>query len=53
MNQAIEELKKDELVENTLGEHVCEKYIEAKKAEWARYRAYVTNWEIEEYLYKI
>ncbi|MDY2590759.1 MAG: glutamine synthetase, partial [Agathobacter sp.] len=53
LHQAIKELKKDELVQNTLGEHVCEKYIEAKEAEWARYREYVTNWEIEEYLYKI
>ena len=36
-----------------LGEHVSEKLVEAKKAEWMQYRAQVTPWELEEYLYKI
>lgn len=29
-----------------------DKYIEAKEAEWNDYRAAVTQWEIDEYLYK-
>lgn len=53
LHLAIKELIKDELIQNTLGEHIYEKYIEAKESEWARYREYVTNWEIDEYLYKI
>jgi glutamine synthetase len=36
-----------------LGEHISEKYSEAKMAEWADYRAQVTGWEIDNYLYKI
>ena len=31
---------------------IAEKYIEAKEAEWQRYRASVSEWEIQEYLYR-
>ena len=50
MIEAVEELEKDEFIRETLGEHVANKYIEAKKEEWNRYRAQVTDWEINEYL---
>ena len=53
LEQAVEELEKDDYIKNVLGEHITEKYLEAKKAEWADYRAQVTAWEIEKYLYKI
>lgn len=37
-----------------LGKHIAEKYVEAKKAEWAELPCtQVTEWEISEYLYKI
>ena len=49
----MEELEKDDYIKNVLGGHITEKYLEAKKAEWADYRAQVTAWEIEKYLYKI
>ena len=48
--EAVGELEKDELMRETLGRHVSEKYIEAKKAEWAYYRSQVTDWEINQYL---
>ena len=51
--EAIRELEKDAFVRNVLGEHVSEKYIEAKYKEWENYRVQVTEWEIEEYLYRI
>mgnify|MGYP000807037046 CR=1 FL=1 len=53
LEQAVEELEKDDYIKNVLGRHITEKYLEAKKAEWADYRAQVTEWEIEKYLYKI
>ena len=53
LEQAVEELEKDDYIKNVLGGHITEKYLEAKKAEWADYRAQVTEWEIEKYLYKI
>lgn len=53
LGEAVEELEKDCYIKEILGEHITEKYVEAKKAEWANYRAQVTEWEINEYLYKI
>ncbi|MDA8162546.1 MAG: hypothetical protein M0022_06530 [Desulfobacteraceae bacterium] len=34
----------------TLGEHIYEKYIEAKEKEWDNFRIAVTDWEEENYL---
>ena len=51
--EATRELEKDAFVRSVLGEHVSEKYIEAKYKEWENYRVQVTEWEIEEYLYRI
>lgn len=48
--EAVYELEKDEFVQEILGKHVSEKYIRAKKEEWAEYRAQVTDWEINQYL---
>lgn len=53
LEEAIEEFEKDDYIKNVLGGHITEKYLEAKRAEWADYRAQVTDWEIEKYLYKI
>lgn len=50
--EAIGEMEKDAFVQEVLGKHVSERYIAAKKAEWQRYRTQVTDWEINEYLYK-
>ena len=50
---AVKELKRDEFVQEVLGTHITEKYIEAKEDEWNRYREQISAWEIEEYLYKI
>lgn len=50
--EAIVEMEKDDFVQEVLGKHVSERYIAAKKAEWHRYRSQVTDWEINEYLYK-
>ncbi len=51
--EAVNELEKDEFIKEALGEHISEKYIEAKKHEWEEYRAQVTDWEIDQYLYRI
>lgn len=49
---AIAELKKDKLICNTLGEHILEKYVEAKELEWQNYKTRISQWEIDEYLSK-
>ncbi len=50
--EAVRELEKDEFIKDALGKHVAEAYIDAKKREWNDYRAQVTEWEIDKYLYK-
>ena len=49
LGDALAELKKDELMKETLGQHTYYIYIESKKKEWDGYRTQVTRWEIEKY----
>lgn len=53
LHQAVKAMEEDPFIKEVLGEHVYSKYVEAKKAEWDHYRKQVTQWEIDEYLYKI
>lgn len=50
--EALLEMEKDSVVMDTLGEHISQYYVTAKKEEWSRYRAQVSQWEINEYLNK-
>lgn len=48
--EALEELKRDTFILDVLGRHIAENYISAKESEWQRYRAYVSEWETQEYI---
>jgi glutamine synthetase len=48
--EAIKSAQKSELLRRVLGEHVFSKLIENKLLEWNRFRAYVTDYELQEYL---
>jgi glutamine synthetase len=50
LGQAIEALKQDEVIQAALGQHVYERYVEAKTQEWNEYRLYVSQWELDRYL---
>ena len=50
LREAVSELKKDELIREVLGVHMADKYIRAKKEEWEKYTAQVTECEISQYL---
>ena len=39
-------------MKEVLGDHVFNKYLEAKREEWRSYRARVSQWEIDRYLVK-
>lgn len=52
LQEALEELQKDEIVKEALGPHALERFVEAKQLEWDEYRTRVTPWEIEQYLTK-
>ena len=47
---ALVELSKSSLMKDTLGEHVYDKYTEAKWKEWDDFRLTVTEWELDKYL---
>ena len=53
LSEAVDELEKDEYILEVLGDHISRNYIAAKRTEWAEYTSQVTDWEIEQYLYKI
>ncbi|MDF2941973.1 MAG: glutamine synthetase, type [Herbinix sp.] len=51
--EAVADLENSEFMKNVLGDHISNKYIEAKKVEWEDYRTQVTKWELDQYLYRI
>ncbi|WP_409253805.1 type I glutamate--ammonia ligase [Bacillus sp. SCS-153A] len=50
LHNALEALKKDEVMINALGGHIFEHFIEAKEIEWDMFRTQVHPWEREQYL---
>ncbi|MEM7538764.1 MAG: type I glutamate--ammonia ligase [Chloroflexota bacterium] len=50
LGAAVEELRKNEVIQSALGQHVYERYADAKTQEWLEYNRYVTGWELERYL---
>jgi glutamine synthetase len=46
----IEELAGSELVLKALGEHIFDRYVGLKRAEWEDYRVQVRKWELDRYL---
>ena len=50
LGEAIDELEKDSVITEALGDHVMSHYVEAKRAEWDEYRTQVSDWEVEKYL---
>lgn len=52
LGDALEELKKDTLIQDALGPHIYEKFVTAKTLEWNEYRIQVHPWERNLYLSK-
>ena len=50
LEEALNFLKKDKVIMNTLGEHVAGQYIAGKEAEWEEYRTRVSSWERDKYI---
>ena len=50
LSEALDEFEKDDLVRETLGEHIFTHFLEAKREEWADYIRHVSPWEMERYL---
>ncbi len=50
LSDAITALEKDKVILDALGDHIADKFIEAKNQEYQRYKAQVSQWELDEYL---
>ncbi len=50
LGEALDDLKRDSTVREALGEHIAERFLEAKTREWEEYRRQVHSWELERYL---
>ena len=50
MKDALEEMEKDALILDVLGQHVAGHYIKGKTKEWDEYQTRVSSWELEKYL---
>lgn len=48
--EALNALKGDKILQETLGKHLFERYIDVKTKEWDEFKQQVTNWELETYL---
>ena len=50
LSEAIQLTEKSDLVRETLGDHIFQKFIENKKIEWDQYRTHVSQFELDKYL---
>jgi glutamine synthetase len=50
LEEALDELERDQVIRDALGPHVYERFIHAKREEWEDYRLEVTSWELNKYL---
>jgi len=47
---ALDELRKNPVVQEALGAHVASRYLTAKTQEWDEYRLTISQWELDRYL---
>ena len=52
LHEALDALEKDAVVRDALGEHIYERFMEAKRQEWLEYSGMVSPWEVNRYLTK-
>jgi len=50
LSEALDEMEKSELMRETLGDHIFDQFLAAKREEWDDYIRHVSPWEIDRYL---
>ncbi|HEX5466366.1 MAG TPA: type I glutamate--ammonia ligase [Candidatus Limnocylindrales bacterium] len=50
LGEALDELAKDDVIRDALGDHVYTAFVAAKRGEWDEYRTQVSDWEVSRYL---
>jgi glutamine synthetase len=52
LSDALDNLERDKVLLEALGDHIAENFLEAKRQEWASYLSHVHPWEQERYLHE-
>lgn len=52
LEEACNELEKDTVIKDALGEHITSNFLTAKRQEWEEYITQVSQWELDNYLAK-
>ena len=52
LNEACDEVEKNDVVKDALGPHILDHFLTAKRQEWREYITQVTEWELQQYLVK-
>jgi glutamine synthetase len=52
LGEACDELEKDSVITEALGEHITAQFLAAKRLEWQEYITQVSQWELDNYLAK-
>ena len=52
LEEACNELEKDQVIKEALGEHIFSNFLAAKRQEWEEYITQVSQWELDNYLAK-
>ena len=50
LSEALDELERNDLIRETLGDHIFDHFVDAKRAEWDSYIRHVSPWEVDRYL---
>jgi len=50
LSEALDELEKSALMKDTLGDHIFDHFLAAKREEWSDYMRHVSPWEVARYL---
>jgi glutamine synthetase len=50
LHEALDRFEKDDVIKQALGDHLTERFLEAKREEVALFNREVTEWEIRNYL---
>jgi glutamine synthetase len=52
LNEALDELEKNDVITGALGKHITANFVAAKRQEWRDYITQVSAWELDSYLAK-
>jgi glutamine synthetase len=50
LHEALEMFEKDDVIQAALGDHLTERFLEAKRNEVTQYNSHVSRWETDNYL---